>query len=301
MSEPKKSDRLARFVSWVNGEREPKDQTLFTMEKRRGPRLPQRTEEEHEQRERHRLHKFLNWYPIAAGVICVVLAAVMMSAVLDMPTFGDPQNPTNTEVSQHYLEFTQEDTGATNAVTGMILGYRGFDTLGESCVLFLAVACVTLLLRRDGEEEDRTLRHLRQEEQLAQRHPDQVLRQSARILIPFIVLFAAYVLFNGEISPGGGFSGGTILGCALILAASAFGFPQLRRYFSGRTYAAVRTFGLLLYALLYGGFILLGANGLAHLVDGESALVTMPIDLAVGLVVACTVYGFYALFSHEEI
>ena len=54
--------------------------------------------------------------------------------------------------------------------------------------------------------------------------------------------------------------------------------------------------GWLLYVLLYGTYIFLGANKLPNYLTG----MTLLIDLAVGLVVACTVYGFYVLFSRGE-
>ena len=108
---------------------------------------------------------------------------------------------------------------------------------------------------------------------------------------------AASALLNGETSPGGGFSGGTILGAGLILFSAAFGPGHTRVLMNQRRYSAVRTFGLLLYAVLYGVYIFIGANGLPNYLTGMILL----IDLAVGLVVACTVYGFYALFSRGEI
>ena len=286
-----------KLAAWVDGEREPRDRSLFVMEQR--PRRPVRpSDEEHERREKHRLHRFFNWYPLAAGALCLVLAAIMMAAVLTMPVFGDEDNPTNNEVAEHYLEYGREETGSANAVTAMILSYRGFDTLGESCVLFLAVTAVMILLLRDRNNTSETdLARQKREDAIAEAHQDPILRQVAWLLVPFIFLFAVYVLLHGEESPGGGFSGGTVLGAGLILFSAAFGHQSIRRFMDRRAYAAVRTCGLLLYALLYGAYIFIGANGLPNYLTG----IILLIDLAVGLVVACTVYGFYALFSRGEL
>lgn len=287
MREEKKTLR-ERLTVWVDGDREPEDRTLFVMEKRRA-RRPVPSDAEHERKERRRLHSFLGWYPAAAVLVCLSLVGILLAAVFAMPTFGQEENPIHNEVSEHYLEYGESETGAANAVTGMILSYRGFDTLGESCVLFLAVTAVLLLAQPDAPTNQ--TRKSREAPP-----PDIILRRAAVILTPFIFLFAAYILVNGEASPGGGFSGGTVLGCGLILLSAAFGPARVRRGFDRRVYDAVRTCGLLLYALLYGYYIFMGANGLTctfHL--------SMAIDLAVGAVVACTVYGFYALFDHGEI
>ena len=291
------SDRIQRLVSWVDGDREPKDQTLFVMEQR--PRRDFRpSEEEFERREKDRLRKFFNWYPIAAAVICAALGLILLATVMNMPGFGQEDNPINNEVSERYLAQGAEETGSENVVTAMIIGYRGFDTLGESCVLFLAVAAVMILLQRDQKNTSgHELRQLEREEESVQEHADLILKQVAWVLIPFIFLFAIYVLLNGETSPGGGFSGGTILGAGLILFSAAFGTRHMQVLMNRRRYSAVRTFGLLLYGILYGIYIFIGANGLPNYLTGMILL----IDLAVGLVVACTMYGFYALFSRGEI
>ena len=89
------------------------------------------------------------------------------------------------------------------------------------------------------------------------------------MLIPFIFLFAIYVLLNGETSPGGGFSGGTILGAGLILFSAAFGTRHMQVLMNRRRYSAVRTFGLLLYGILYGIYIFIGANGLPNYLTGH--------------------------------
>lgn len=286
-----------KLTAWVDGDREPKDQSLFVMEQR-PPRSFRPSDEEHERREKHRLHRFFNWYPLAAGALCLVLVGIMMAAVLTMPVFGDEDNPTNNEVAEHYLEYGREETGSANAVTAMILSYRGFDTLGESCVLFLAVTAVMILLLRDrNNTSEMDAAKQTREDAIAAGHQDPILRQVSWLLVPFIFLFAIYVLLHGEESPGGGFSGGTVLGAGLILFSAAFGHQNIRAFMDRRTYAVVRTCGLLLYALLYGAYIFIGANGLPNYLTGMVLL----IDLAVGLVVACTVYGFYALFSRGEL
>jgi len=296
-SSPKKQSWRERLVSWVDGDREPKDQTLFVME-RRSPRFSRPSDEDRENWQRHHLKKFFNWYPIAAVAICVTLIGVLMAAALEMPTFGQIDNPINNEVSEHYLEYGQEETGSSNAVTAMILSYRGFDTLGESCVLFLAVVSVMILLLRDEKNTDEhDLQKMEREDAICQAHQDIILKQAARLLVPFMFLFAIYVLLNGEHSPGGGFSGGTILGAGLILFSSAYGPGNMRMILTYRTYSAVRTFGLVLYVVLYGAYIFVGANNLPNYLEG----MTLLIDLAVGLVVACTVYGFYAMFARGEI
>jgi len=288
-----------QFVDWVNGEREPKDRNLFVMEnKQRRPECPL---EVHKIREKRRLRKFLSWYPVAAGLICTILVIILLWVVLSMPLFGHAENPTNNEVSEYYLEHTEEDTGAVNSVTGMILTYRGFDTLGESCVLFMAVTSVMILLLRDNKNTDEhDLQKLAQEEAIEKKYPDIILQQSVEVLIPFIFLFAFYVLFYGEDSPGGGFSGGTVLGGGLILYSCAYGFQKIHAFFNQRTFGLLRLCGLMLYATLYGYYTFMGANGLndhLYIFGGLS----IPIDFAVGMVVASTVYGFYAMFTRGEL
>ncbi len=113
--------------------------------------------------------------------------------------------------------------------------------------------------------------------------------------MPFIFLFALYVLLNGEVSPGGGFSGGTILGAGLILYSAAYGPEQMRVLMDrGATRGADLRSGAVCCAVRH--LHLPGCQQLPNYLTG----MTLVIDLAVGLVVACTVYGFYVLFSRGE-
>lgn len=82
------------------------------------------------------------------------MVGMLAYSVCNLPPYGNAENPVNNEVSQKYLEDGLEDTGATNAVAGMILDYRAFDTFGESTVLFVAVAAVVMLMKRSMNKKD---------------------------------------------------------------------------------------------------------------------------------------------------
>ena len=56
-----------------------------------------------------------------------------------------------------------------------------------------------------------------------------VIRTISKALIPFIQLFALYVVAHGGIRPGGGFQGGIIFGSSIILYILAFGMPEGRK------------------------------------------------------------------------
>ena len=297
----KKQGSWARFVSWVNGDHEPAESRLFSIgtaprrERRQEFALPK-------MEEKQKLKGFLTWYPAASVAVGLALVGVLMATVLSMPAFGQPENPTNNEVPAHYLQHTREETGASNAVSGMILNYRGFDTFGESCVLFLAVSCVFVLLLRDGNNtSQKELEEAVRQERLKKRRQDIILQKSAQLMVPLIFLFGAYMLLGGHHSPGGGFAGGAVLGGGLILYVAAYGHQAIRRFFNEKIYHIVRVCGLMLYAVLFGYYIYTGANGLENHIPLEYGGLILPIDIAVGLVVASTMYGFYAMFTRGEL
>ena len=92
------------------------------------------------------VHRSLRLYNGLAGLLCVVLSALMLLTAADLPPYGSDPAPTVNEVAQRYVEQGTQETGAVNTVAGMILDYRAFDTLGESFVLFTAMCAVTILL-----------------------------------------------------------------------------------------------------------------------------------------------------------
>ncbi|QGU96623.1 hypothetical protein GOM49_17380 [Clostridium bovifaecis] len=84
---------------------------------------------------------------ILAFIITITLSFILLLGVMDLPTFGDFENPANNLVYEYYIENSVRDTGATNIVTGIILDYRAFDTFVESSVLFTAAVVVIILLK----------------------------------------------------------------------------------------------------------------------------------------------------------
>ncbi len=266
--------------------------------------------------------KLRSVYKITALVLVVLLFFVLAAAMLGMPAIGNKNNPDNNEVARRYIENGVEETGAVNIVSGMILDYRAFDTFGESCVLFVATICVTIMLRIDGqnkeddkeaEKEDKTSFGIRESafKKLDSRYyepeNDSILKVSSLIVIPIILVFGIYVILNGHISPGGGFSGGAVLGAGFILYLSAFGFSATERFMNAKTVKIVTLVALLVYCIAKSYSFFTGAN---HIESGiplgtpgailSSGLILV-LNICVGMVVACTMYSFYALVRRGRI
>ena len=75
-----------------------------------------------------------------------LVGAALIYGTLDMPKWGDPQSPASTHVSPYYLNHSLEDTATPNVVTSVLADYRGYDTFGETVVIFTAgMACILLL------------------------------------------------------------------------------------------------------------------------------------------------------------
>jgi len=245
---------------------------------------------------------------VLAIACCAVFTLLMLTTVALLPRFGSDTNPVVNETIRRYVENGLEEVGATNLVTNIILVYRGFDTYGESCVLFLGASAVAMLLEADRKNTSREdKRELKEYDRLDRSGNNQILRHLATVLAPIVMLYGMYILCNGHLSPGGGFAGGSILGGALILCENAFGYERVRKFFNRKVSTAIRVAALLLYAVLICYTIFVGANGLENRIPlgtpGSflSAGIILPINVAVGLVVACTMYSFYAYFGRGEL
>lgn len=249
-------------------------------------------------------------YLLLAIALCAAICAVLLTTVSNLPSFGGENNPINNEVSRRYIERGVQETGAVNIVSGMILDYRAFDTLGESNVLFIAVCAVMIFLRRgSGSRESAQLRECADAEGADSAYEpknDIILQRVAAILVPIVLLFGLYVILNGHLGPGGGFSGGAVMGAGLILYLNAYGFAKTERFFTARTYKVISCSALAFYALAKAYSFFCGANhvdsGIGLGIPGRifSAGLILYLNIAVGMVVCCTMYAFYALFRKGD-
>ena len=95
---------------------------------------------------------------------------------------------------------------------------------------------------------------------------DLILRVVAKLLIPFMLLFALYVQFHGELGPGGGFQAGVIIAAALIFYGLIFGLPATRKLVPDALVEAMVALGVLIYAGVGVAGLLLGGNYLDYFV-----------------------------------
>ena len=85
----------------------------------------------------------------------LITGAALVYGTVDMPAFGDPNAPAQRYPSPTYVEKAAEEIHVPNVVTAVLGSYRGYDTLGETVVIFTAGIGVLLLLRgRTRSKED---------------------------------------------------------------------------------------------------------------------------------------------------
>ena len=132
-----------------------------------------------------------------------------------------------------------------------------------------------------------------------------VLRVVTKLLMPFILLFALYVQFHGELGPGGGFQAGVIFAVGFVLYALIFGVKKARRVAPAWALRTALGAGVLLYAGvgmvgLLQGSTFLNYNILRHdPVHGQELGIQL-IEGGVGLTVAAAIVTIFLVFAGQE-
>lgn len=83
------------------------------------------------------------------------VAAALVYGTFSLPPFGAADTPIHQHTSPHYLQRSVEETTVPNVVTSVLGDYRGFDTLGETTVIFTAGIGVMLLLKGRRRRKDK--------------------------------------------------------------------------------------------------------------------------------------------------
>jgi multicomponent Na+:H+ antiporter subunit B len=211
-----------------------------------------------------------------AILLLAIVGYYFINVFIHMP-FGEKREG----VGKYYLENTVKETGAANVVTAIVVSYRGFDTLGEVTVLFLAATGLgAILFGKRGEK-----RRLQ--------GASVIVKTTSMMLYPMVVLLGAYVFVHGHLTPGGGFQGGAIIATGVLLM-----FMSYRHFnashnlltwvesLAGLTFATLGLAGLALGQTFLQNFLPLGVPN-----DLVSAGIIPIIYIAVGFKVGAELTG----------
>ncbi|MDR6634993.1 multicomponent Na+:H+ antiporter subunit B [Phyllobacterium sp. 1468] len=179
--------------------------------------------------------------------VFAIIAVLMFGAIFLGVVGGYSERKTRSPLAEYYLTQVPRELGAPNVVTGILITYRGFDTLGEVAVLFMVAASVGVLLASKSGENAQGTNATRFDE----RQPSELVRTGAEVILPLIFLFGAYVIMNGHLSAGGGFQGGAVVasGTMLLMLASSptelnHGFLSVTESLAGVLYVSIGILGI---------------------------------------------------------
>ena len=106
-----------------------------------------------------REEKMPRQFSIVPLLVVLVTGSALIYGTLDMPNFGSADSPAQSHVAASYLAESPSQIGVPNVVTAILASYRGYDTLGETVVVFTACVGVLMLIgglaRRREKKEDR--------------------------------------------------------------------------------------------------------------------------------------------------
>ena len=253
-------------------------------------------------------------------IIVCLTGGLLLYGTGELPAWGDPFSPASTHLSDDYIEKALEQTEVPNLVTAVLADYRGYDTMFETAVVFCAGLACFLLLRDFRPKKEHYYRHVPTGVMLHVKDgskqievgkefedmdkdwvpSDTIIKSVCRILIPFIQIYALYVVAHGDFSPGGGFQGGVIFGSSLILLAISYNLKTLMKRVSEKFLGIFSAMGVLVYvgigviAMVLGGHFLDYSRyapifGEAHI----RALGMLGVEIGVGMAVTAVMVIIY--------
>jgi len=241
--------------------------------------------------------KFISLIPVGLVGFLLLLAAK------DFPEWGNVQSPASASpVSSHFISQTGVDTEVPNMVTAVLADYRGFDTMFETVVVFIAGMAVLAILKDSGKKK------VGKRDYVVDAEPDLIVTNTVRLIVPVIQIFAFYVLAHGHVSPGGGFQGGVMMGASFILIALSWDLKKALSRFSLNRCTIVAALGIVVYAGIGFLSMVLGGEFLDYAelqkvlpVSREMARyhAMLGVEIGVGLTVTAVMFALYANLSSE--
>ena len=233
----------------------------------------------------------------------LLVGFLLVFAAQDFPEWGNPQSPASkSPVSSHFIAETGVDTEVPNMVTAVLADYRGFDTMFETVVVFIAGMAVLAILKNSVKKGSVRFDHIVDVE------PDLIVTNTVRLIVPVIQIFAFYVLAHGHVSPGGGFQGGVLKGASFILVALSWDLETALARFPMNRCIIVAAAGI----ILYGGIGLLSMFLGGEFLDYAELEKVLPVsremaryhamlgvEIGVGLTVTAIMFALYANLSSE--
>jgi multicomponent Na+:H+ antiporter subunit B len=228
----------------------------------------------------------------AAGV-----GALLVWSFAGLPSFGHYRGPYGDVINARVVA----ERHATSAVTGVNFDYRGFDTLGEEFMLFAAVMGVSVLLRIQRREHEAASPLDRARAHAAMETADAVSFLCMALVAP-LVLLGLYIVAHGQLTPGGGFQGGVVLGGAFLMVylagryitfrqISPKGVLDLAEGSGAGGYAVVGFVGMLAGAAFLQNVLPLGQTG-SVFSAGTMPVINLCVGLEVGAGLLLVIWEF---------
>ena len=187
---------------------------------------------------------------LTIGAMAVILLPIFLCEI-----------PWPTAARDYLVQHGQDESGATNLVSAIYLGYRAFDTLGETIVLLVAVIGTMGLLSRVEslintiDDDVNTIQDVSAFTLNSEKRRSHLLRTHLLEVVtgtigPIVLLFGFYVMLYGHLSPGGGFQGGVIIASGIIFLALGNQQDKASALSKSSTLGGIETVSFLLLLLV---------------------------------------------------
>ena len=175
-------------------------------------------------------------------------ATSMLFVLIILNILLENLNQKSTTVGYNLLELNAKE-GVSNAVTSVVVYFRGIDTLGEIAVLFIASLGIGLMLNSKNSSDVKLKSNF-------------MLNSAAKLMFPFLLMFGLYIMFYGHLSPGGGFQGGVVVASAvllLLISQNDFRLPHsvvsIFEVIAGASYVIIGLIGLFVFDNFLGNIL----------------------------------------------